>query len=68
MAEFGIGDERLYGNEIIPGDDWLMMVALSILRAVLPVLDGFVIQVIGCPGLMGEHLSTVAFILKHLEH
>ena len=44
-----------------------MMVSLQVLIAVLSVLLGFVVEIIGRPGLSGEDITAVPFIGKLIQ-
>ena len=44
-----------------------MMILLPILRNILPILFGFMIDIIRRPGFMCQHIPAMAFLLKLIE-
>lgn len=68
VAIFGVVQQVLDGDEILPGDNGFVMVAVKALGPVAFILLGFVGEVVGGKGFSGEHVPAVAFVAQHLHH
>ena len=68
VAVLGVRDHSLNSDVIIARDDWFMVIFAVILVAVLTILLGAVIQIVGCIGLSSQYIATVPFILKDVHN
>ena len=68
IAIFGVIQQMLCGDIILPGNDGFVMVPIEALGPVAFILLGFVCEVVGGKGFSGEHVPAVAFVAQHLRH
>ena len=57
----------LDGNEIVPGHNTLVMVAITALRTLTSILFGFVIAIVWRKSLSGQHIPAMALVAKDLH-
>ena len=60
-------EHTLDGNEIVPGHNTLVMVAITALRTLTSILLGFVIAIVWRKGLSGQYISAMALVAKDLH-
>ena len=68
MPILGVVQKMLDRNEVIPGNDRLMVVSIEALGPVASILSGFMGQIAGRIGFPGQHISAMPFISKHLHN
>lgn len=68
IAVFGVVDELLNSNEIIPGNNRIVQIFPAMLGAVTHIFSGFVVKVAGSVCLAGQNISTVPLIAEDLEN
>lgn len=54
----------LDGKKDLAGNDALVMAFLPVLVSVLPILFGFVVEVVGSVGLAGKDISAVLLVFQ----
>ena len=67
VSILGVIEHTLDGNEIVPGHNTLVMVAITALRTLTSILFGFVIAIVWRKGLSGQHIPAMALIAKDLH-
>lgn len=68
IAIFGVIQQMLCGDIILPGNDGFVMVPIEALGTVPFILFCFVCEIVGGECLSGEHVPAVPFIAKHLHN
>lgn len=68
IAIFGVIQQMLCGDIILPGNDGFVMVPIEALGTVSLILFCFVCEIVGGECLSGEYVPAVPFIAKHLHN
>ena len=68
VAILGVVQKMLNRNEIISGNDALVVVPVKALGSVPPILSGLVVQIVGGEGLPGQHIPAMPLIAKDLDN
>ena len=68
MTILCISKQLLYGYEIVSCNNAFMVVFHSILITVLTILFRFVVQIVRCESLTGQHITTMPLVLENLHH
>lgn len=68
IAIFGVIQQMLCGDIILPGNDGFVMVPIEALGTVPFILFCFVCEIVGGECLSGEYVPAVPFIAKHLHN
>ena len=68
MSILGVVQKVLNGNEIISGNNALVVIPVKALGAVAPILPGLVVQVVRGEGLSGQHIPAMTLIAKNLNN
>ena len=61
MSILGVVQKVLNGNEIISGNNALVVIPVKALGAVAPILPGLVVQVVRGEGLSGQHIPCLLY-------
>ena len=59
MSILGVVQKVLNRNEIISGNNALVVIPVKALGAVPPILSGLVVQIVGGEGLPGQHIPAM---------
>ena len=68
MPILGVVQKMLDRNEIISGNDALVVVPVKALGSVPPILSGLVVQIVGGEGLPGQYIPAMPLIAKDLDN
>ncbi len=68
IAIFGVIQQMLCGDIILPGNDGFVMVPIEALGTVPFILFCFVCEIVGGECLSGEYVPAVALVAQHLYH
>ena len=68
VAILGVVQKMLNRNEIISGNNALVVVPVKALGSVPPILSGLVVQIVGGEGLPGQYIPAMPLIAKDLDN